>query len=115
MGALQTLGMVAAAYLAVAGVHSMIETAVSIPTGPVWNEALKAPAFFVGMIVAMVVFLVPLFREGSEASARRFSVFAATFFVVYSIMKAAHLGAPDAPLQLIIQYGIDPLRAAILH
>jgi hypothetical protein len=103
------------AYLAVAAVYAMIETATSIPTGPVWNEALKAPAFFVCMIVAMVVFLVPLFREDADAASRQFSLLAASFFVVYSFMRATHFGQPDAPVELIVRYAIEPLRGWVLH
>jgi hypothetical protein len=115
IGALKTLGVVVMAYLAVVAVYALIETATSIPSGEVWNDALKAPAFFVCMIIAMVVFLVPLFRDDSDAASRQFSVLAASFFVVYSILRATHFGQPDAPIELIVRYGIDPLRAWILH
>jgi hypothetical protein len=114
-GALRTLGLTAAAYLAAAAAYGMIVTLTSIPQGDAWNQALKLPCFFVLMIVAMVALLVPLFRSDTDASSKQFSLFSATLFVAYSVMTALHLGEPDAPLKLIVTYLLEPLRGWILH
>ncbi|MFY9780482.1 MAG: hypothetical protein WAJ85_08230 [Candidatus Baltobacteraceae bacterium] len=109
------LAVAVAAYLAAAGVYGLIETVTSIPTGAIWNEAVKAPATFVLMLAAMVAFLAPLFREETDSATRQFCAVTSVLFVAYALLKFVHVGEPDAPLQAIARYVIEPLRQSILH
>jgi len=105
---LTSLVMVVLAYAVSMSLYLLVVRVSQIPQGDVWNDGFKVAFQFVSLTVLVLALLIPIFQKEFDPGLRMFSLFTATMLVGYTVARAAGLD-PDAPLQLLMAYVVDPL------
>lgn len=100
--------MVVLAYAVSMSLYLLVVRVSQIPQGDVWNDGFKIAFQFVTLMVLVLALLIPVFQREFDPGLRMFSLFTATMLVGYTVFRAAGMD-PDAPLQLLMAYVVEPV------
>jgi len=100
--------MVVLAYAVSISLYMLVVRVSNIPQGDAWNDGFKVGFQFVSLTVLVLALLIPIFQKEFDPGLRLFSLFTATMLVAYTVFRVAGLD-PDAPLQLLMTYVVQPL------
>jgi hypothetical protein len=107
---LQSLGLIAVAYLVAVFVYLVLIRVSELPHGQLWDESFRAPLAFGLIVAATAVILLPYFQKEWDKGLRMFSIFTAVFLLGFASLSASGIVDPKLPLTLISRYAIEPLR-----
>ena len=107
---LQSIALVATAYLVAVFSYLVIDHICDLPHGPLWDDSFRGPLEFVLIVVTTTAFLIPYFQKEWDRGMRTFSIFTALFLLAFASLSAKHAADPRIPLLLISRFMIEPLR-----
>lgn len=110
---LKTVGVVMVAYFVAIFVYLVLVRLSQIPKGPFIDDTLHGALLFIGVMIVVAACLVPIFQKEWDSILRSFSMFLAVFLVGYAVFNGSGIIDPNIPLNLLLHYGIDPLKARL--
>ena len=106
----RTLTLAIVSYVVAAFGYSLALRISQLPHGPLWDDQLQRPFFFILLALLMVGLIVPYFTQEQGTALRTFSMFSTTFLLAYAVFNISGFVDPSLPLAAFAHYVIDPLR-----